>query len=192
MYVADVTRCRPYELRLEADAVSPCGSRGVACSMSMSTSLRISARVPHGCAPIVRITAKTDYAVRALVELSSLTTASGEAVPATVECLAARQQIGAPFLAVIVGQMRVAGLVRRADGHAAGFLLARPAEEISILHVVDATDALFGTISGRRPEELDYPGAATGLRDVWCALRASTRLALENVTIADVAVGKLP
>jgi Rrf2 family protein len=150
------------------------------------------ARTSIGCIEIMRITAKTDYAIRALVELCSLTTAAGEAVPATVESLAARQQIGVPFLVAIFGQMRVAGLVRRADGHAAGFILARPAEEISVAQVVDATDALFGTIAGRRPEEIDYPGAATGLRDVWLALRANTRLALENITIADVAAGKQP
>ena len=47
-------------------------------------------------------------------------------------------------------------------------------------------------MQGTRPEELSYGGAAEHLPEVWVALRASLRSVLENVTLADLATGKLP
>jgi hypothetical protein len=43
-----------------------------------------------------------------------------------------------------------------------------------------------------RPEDLEYPGSAAGLRDVWIAVRANLRAVLESVTVADLATGNLP
>ena len=46
---------------------------------------------------------------------------------------------------------------------------------------------------GVRPEELEYEGAATALRHVFVALRASIRAVLEDVDeLADVAADQLP
>ena len=45
---------------------------------------------------------------------------------------------------------------------------------------------------GTRPEALEYPGAASRLPDVWVAVRANLRGVLEEVTLADLAAGKLP
>jgi DNA-binding IscR family transcriptional regulator len=43
-----------------------------------------------------------------------------------------------------------------------------------------------------RPEDIEYPGAAEHLREVWIAVRASMRHVLENISLDDVATGKLP
>jgi DNA-binding IscR family transcriptional regulator len=43
-----------------------------------------------------------------------------------------------------------------------------------------------------RPETVEYRGHAEPLRDVWIAVRASLRSVLEEVTLADVAAGRLP
>jgi DNA-binding IscR family transcriptional regulator len=47
-------------------------------------------------------------------------------------------------------------------------------------------------VRGQRPEEVEYAGSAESLQQVWVALRANLRKVLENVTVADVAAGKLP
>ena len=47
-------------------------------------------------------------------------------------------------------------------------------------------------VHGQRPEDIAYPGAAAALGTVWVAARASYRRVLENVTLADVAAGRLP
>ena len=47
-------------------------------------------------------------------------------------------------------------------------------------------------VRGQRPEEVEYAGSAESLQQVWVALRANLRKVLENVTVADVAAGRLP
>jgi DNA-binding IscR family transcriptional regulator len=47
-------------------------------------------------------------------------------------------------------------------------------------------------VHGQRPEDVDYPGAASSLGTVWVAARASYRRVLEQVTLADVVSGTLP
>jgi DNA-binding IscR family transcriptional regulator len=47
-------------------------------------------------------------------------------------------------------------------------------------------------VRGLRPEQVEYSGAAEPLRDARIAVRASLRSVLENVTLADLAAGRLP
>jgi len=58
--------------------------------------------------------------------------------------------------------------------------------------VIRAVEGPLANVRGRPPEELDYAGSAEKLRDVWVALRAGVRSVLEQVTLADVATGRLP
>jgi DNA-binding IscR family transcriptional regulator len=47
-------------------------------------------------------------------------------------------------------------------------------------------------VRSQRPEEIEYVGSAESLQQVWIALRSNLRKVLENVSVADVAAGKLP
>ena len=47
-------------------------------------------------------------------------------------------------------------------------------------------------VRGVRSEQVEYPGHAEQLRDVWVAVRASLRAVLEHVSLADLAAGELP
>jgi Rrf2 family protein len=134
----------------------------------------------------VRITAKADYAVRAAVELA----AASELV--TAEQIAQAQEIPLNFLENILRDLRRAGLVESRRGQAGGYVLARPADTVSIADVIRAVEGPLANVRGLPPETLAYPGAAEKLRDVWIALRASVRSVLEGVTLADVARGELP
>jgi Rrf2 family protein len=136
--------------------------------------------------PGMRTTAKADYAVRAAVELA----AAGDMV--TAEHLAQATGIPHNFLENILGDLRRAGLVESRRGQAGGYLLAKPAEEISIADVIRAVEGPLANVRGLSPETLDYEGSAAKLRDVWVALRASVRSVLERVTLADVVRGDLP
>ena len=135
----------------------------------------------------MRTTAKADYAVRAAVEL----TASGDG-PVKAETLAAAQAIPLNFLENILVDLRRAGIVESKRGASGGYLLARPAEEISIADVIRAVEGPLASVRGLSPDALDYEGSAAALRDVWVALRSAVRSVLEHVTLADVANGKLP
>jgi Rrf2 family protein len=135
----------------------------------------------------VRTTAKADYAVRAAIEL-----AAGGDGPVSTERIAEAQGIPANFLENILVDLRRAGVVESRRGAAGGYLLARPATEISIADVIRAVEGPLANVRGISPDALEYEGSAARLRDVWVALRASVRSVLEHVTIADVARGELP
>ena len=134
----------------------------------------------------MRTTAKADYAVRAAVELA----ASGDL--ATAEHIAQAQQIPLNFLENILRDLRRAGIVESRRGQAGGYVLARPADAVTIADVIRAVEGPLANVRGLPPEALEYPRSAEKLRDVWVALRAGVRSVLEGVTLADVARGELP
>jgi Rrf2 family protein len=136
----------------------------------------------------VRISAKADYAVRALAELAA--TESGS--PVKGEVLATNQDIPLNFLENILRELRHAGIVRTQRGAEGGYLLARPATAINLAEILRAVEGPLAAVQGTRPDELAYEGAAECLVDVWVAVRAALRSVLEKVTLADLARGSLP
>ena len=64
--------------------------------------------------------------------------------------------------------------------------------EISLADVIRAVEGPIANVRGERPEQVEYPGVAEPLRDVWIAVRGNLRAVLETVTLADVAAGRLP
>jgi Rrf2 family protein len=136
----------------------------------------------------MRISAKADYAVRAVVELAA---ADGEK-PVKAERLATAQSIPLNFLENILGELRHAGVVRSHRGAEGGFRLAKPADELTVADVIRAVEGPLASVRGGPPEDASYNGAATSLPRVWIAVRANLRRVVENVTIADIANAKLP
>jgi len=136
----------------------------------------------------VRISAKADYAVRAAAELAAAP--SGRLVKG--EELARAQGIPLEFLENILRAMRVAGIVIAQRGVDGGYALARPAAEITLADVVDAVEGPLAGMQRTPLEDLDYPGVASRLVDVWIAMRESMRAVLEAVTLAELAEGNLP
>jgi Rrf2 family protein len=136
----------------------------------------------------VRISAKTDYAVRAAVELA----AHSDDHPLKSERISQAQGIPLRFLENILVQLRQGGIVVSRRGAEGGYRLAEPADQITVADVIRAIDGPLAAVSGERPEKLAFEGTAEPLRDVWVAVRASLRDVLEHVTLADLASGALP
>jgi Rrf2 family protein len=135
----------------------------------------------------VYISAKVDYAVRALCTLAD---ADDQAV--TAESLAKAQGLPAKFLESILNDMRRAGLLLSQRGAEGGYRLSKSAKEISVADVIRPLDGPLAEVRGLRPETASYDGSAQHLQDVWVAVRASLRQVLEQVTIADIVAGELP
>lgn len=138
----------------------------------------------------MQVSAKADYAVRALVELTALN--ANQSGYVTVEQLAARQGLPVKFLETIFTELRKDGLVISRRGVDGGYRLARSASEISVADVIRAVDGPLAAVRGLRPEDTQYAGAATAMPQLWVALRAAVRSVLECVTLADLAGGELP
>jgi Rrf2 family protein len=135
----------------------------------------------------MRISAKEDYALRAVLELAV-------AAPAVVkrDRIAEAQDIPAAFLETILLELKRAELVEAQRGPEGGFRLARPASEISVADVIRAVSGPLATVRGVRPPALEYGGSAAEVPALWVALRASIRGVLEAVMLQDLADGKLP
>jgi Rrf2 family protein len=136
----------------------------------------------------VRISAKADYAVRAAVELA----AASDERPVKAERIANAQGIPLNFLENILGELRHAGIVRSQRGAEGGFMLARPSNQVTVADVMRAVEGPLASVRGGPPEEAAYGGAAEALPRVWIAVRANLRGVVENVSLADVAAGRLP
>jgi Rrf2 family protein len=135
----------------------------------------------------MHLSARADYAVRALVELAA---AGGQ--PLKREQIATAQQIPVKFLGNILLQLRTAGLIKTHRGADGGYLLTVPPERITLADVIRATDGPLAHVRGESPETVTYTGAAEPLSEVWIAVRASLRNVLEQVTLKDVACNTLP
>lgn len=126
----------------------------------------------------MHISAKADYATRALLEL-----AREPARPLTCEAIASSQQIPFRFLKSVVGELRKAGLVRSQRGCEGGYWLGRPADEITLLDVARAVDGELITLRGESLTSLDYPGPAAGLPRVWRRIEADAAAILGGTTL---------
>jgi Rrf2 family protein len=135
----------------------------------------------------MRVSAKADYAIRAMVEIAA---AGGG--PVKAERISQAQEIPTKFLENIMSDLRNAGLVRSQRGIEGGYWLLRPAEQIDLAQIIRAVDGPLANVRGHRPEAVSYGGSAAPLKDVWIAVRASLRGVLESVTLADVVSGELP
>ena len=135
----------------------------------------------------LRVSARTDYAVRALTELAA---SAGE--PITAQRISLAQAIPLKFLLNILADLRRAGLVRSHRGRAPGYVLTRPPTVVTLADVIHVIEGDLSRVHNVTPEDISYPGAAKPLRDVWLAVRSSLSAVLGSVTLADVAGGTLP
>jgi Rrf2 family protein len=135
----------------------------------------------------MQISAKTDYAVRALLSL-----AAHEPELVKVDAIVSEQGLPRKFVEAILGELRRANVVRSQRGADGGYGLARPANDITLGAVIRAVDGPLAEIRGLRPNETTYSGVAAHLPDVWVAVRASLRKVLDETTLAQVLSGKLP
>jgi Rrf2 family protein len=136
----------------------------------------------------VRVSAKADYAVRAMIELVG----SSEDEPVKGDRIASEQEIPLHFLENILAELRRGGLVHSRRGAEGGYWLGRADDEITIADVIRAVEGPLATVRGDRPDQLAYRGDAAPLAQVWMALRANVRQVLESVTLADVVADRLP
>ncbi|HEY2637813.1 MAG TPA: Rrf2 family transcriptional regulator [Solirubrobacteraceae bacterium] len=123
----------------------------------------------------MKVTARADYAVRAVAELAR----AGGAM--TVDGIARAQDLPPRFLENILCELRRAGLVASRRGQAGGYALARPASSITVADVVGAVDGLIETTRRSSP-----------LGALWGAAGAAAEATLAAVSLDDLVSGRAP
>jgi Rrf2 family protein len=134
---------------------------------------------------VLRVSAKLDYAVRALAELARVAPH-----PVKGDVLAARQAIPFRFLEVTLGELRQAGLVSSRRGSEGGYWLDRSPAEITLAEISIAVE---GSLVDLRavPNDLS-DGTAETVREVWDAAHRRLEEVLISVTLADLVNDRLP
>ncbi|HEY5730940.1 MAG TPA: Rrf2 family transcriptional regulator [Anaerolineales bacterium] len=112
----------------------------------------------------MQITRQADYAVRAVLHLARV----GNAERSATSMIAKEQNIPPSFLAKIISQLSIAGLLHTSRGARGGVTLAREPKDITLLEVVEAID---GPI--QLNECVGNDGACTfdencPIKPVWC------------------------
>jgi Rrf2 family protein len=134
----------------------------------------------------MRVSTRADCALRAAIEL-----AAAPDCRVTAEELTRAQNIRGVLIETVLTHLRRSNIVRGKRGPDGGFLLARPASEISLADVIRAIDGQLPRADGEPAEDVTYPGPAEPLRRVWVALRAFGPTILETLTLADIVSGEL-
>ena len=119
---------------------------------------------------MLAITSKSPYAVRALAELAR----SGSAGPVPIGEIARRREIPVQFLEGLFATLRRAGILSSQRGVKGGYSFARPADELTVLEVVEA-------LEGSLEAEARQQG------EIWSEAVGALRSRLGAVTIAEVA-----
>jgi Rrf2 family protein len=137
------------------------------------------------------ISARVDYAMRALLELAAAQRDNPRAL-LKGDAIAETHDIPTKFLVGVLTTLRTAGILQSMRGRDGGFRLAKPAADIRVADVMRALEGPLAEVRGERPEETEYLGAAEHLRDLWIATRVALRSVLETTSLADIESGNLP
>src|SRR5918997_456582 len=132
----------------------------------------------------MRISCKAEYGIRALLDLA-LYSQQG---PSLSRDTAQRQGIPETYLNQLLLQLRRSGLVASVRGPRGGHMLARPAEQITVLEIMEALEGPLVVV----PEGMPVMPTETDaiLSSLWDELRATVRKHLAQITLQDLAERK--
>lgn len=135
----------------------------------------------------MQISARVDYAVRAMLEV-----AAARPERLSRDDIARRQGLPARYLEPILRDLSRHRLLHGQRGVAGGYVLARPADRITVADIARAVDGPLALVAQERPEDVAHTGAAQHLGELWVGLRAAIRSVMDHVTLEDLLVGTLP
>lgn len=138
----------------------------------------------------MHISAKSDYGMRAMLELTSRRISDPNSV-ITAEALSLAQGIPLKFLEGILRDLRLAGFVATQRGPVGGYKMAKNPSEISVADVIRALDGPLADVRGEKPEDSKYEGPAEHLKEVWIGVRGALRSVLETTYLDDLVAGRI-
>ena len=142
----------------------------------------------------MKVSKKTEYGLRAMVAIAMM---AGVDHPVPLPSVAETEEIPEQFLDQIVSKLRKAGFVQSVRGVNGGYMLSRPANEItvgSLVRLLEGTLAPMGCVSPEFPDPgefcVRYQKCHT--RNVWLRVMDVLTIALDSITLDDVIHDDLP
>ncbi|MBE0464048.1 MAG: Fe-S cluster assembly transcriptional regulator IscR [Halomonadaceae bacterium] len=129
----------------------------------------------------MRLTTKGRYAVTAMLDLAL----NDQYGPTSLGDISQRQEISLSYLEQLFARLRRSGLVRSVRGPGGGYLLSKPASDISVSAVIDAVDE---TVDATRCQGLSdcQQGNTCLTHHLWCELSGQIRHFLDDITLAQL------
>jgi Rrf2 family cysteine metabolism transcriptional repressor len=131
----------------------------------------------------MRVSTRSDYGLRALIELSTHYGAG----PMQSSEIALRRHIPEQYLDQLLTALRKAGFIRSMRGPSGGHELVRPPSEICIREVIETLEGSLSPVSwlDEPPELTDHPHQC-GQREIWERIRDTTAEILSSYSVADL------
>ncbi len=130
----------------------------------------------------MKLTTKVRYGTRAMLELALH---QGEE-PLSLREVAERQGISAKYLEQLLAALQAAGLVSAVRGPRGGYILARPAEAITLRQIYEALENTDGFVSCTVNPRVCERADQCVTQEVWARLYAACMQILEDTTLADL------
>jgi Rrf2 family transcriptional regulator, cysteine metabolism repressor len=149
---------------------------------------------------------KAEYGVRVMVELARRAGESSDGSESVVPLAEIAEHDGMPlaYLEHLVARLRKAGLIDSRRGSRGGYLLARPAERITMAEVVEALEGSIAPIEcisqgpdgsivcSRESERMGSYSNVCPTKLLWTRVRGSIVRTLQETTLADLLVTQRP
>lgn len=130
------------------------------------------------------ISARTMYGLRALVALAGARTDD----PMSIQEIAEEEELPSKFLEGIMADLKRGGFVKSRRGANGGYLLAKPASEITLLDIIRHLDGPVAPFDvPDRPSDGEPTERQRAFRPVWEEVREATIRVLEDYTIQSIA-----
>jgi Rrf2 family protein len=135
---------------------------------------------------MLKISQKTEYAMRAMVELSLRRGDGDSLIPART--LAEAQRIPLRFLEQQLGTLHKAGLVESFRGAGGGCRLSRDPSDIRVADVIDAIEGrMYPMHCLDATDHTCFATSHCGLQELWEDVHLAIRRVFESTTLADLA-----
>ena len=128
----------------------------------------------------MKLTTRSHYSVKALLDLSL----QKGSTPASVNAIAHRQNLPAPYLEKLLIKLRTAGIVESVRGSQGGYRLASKPEDISLGQILDAVGETIEPLPRYNPDTNVAEDWVTF--SLWQRLHEKLKSALYSITLADL------
>lgn len=137
----------------------------------------------------MKVSQKTEYGLRAMVAIALM---AGDDRPVPLSAVADSEGIPEQFLDQIVMRLRKAGFVESVRGVNGGYLLAKPADTISVGAIVRTLEGSMSPMGCVTEDQLGGGDIFCGrvgachTRNVWVRVMDAVNRALDSISLADV------
>jgi Rrf2 family cysteine metabolism transcriptional repressor len=130
----------------------------------------------------MKLSTRTRYAVRAMIELAQTETSK----PLQLKIIAERQDISVKYLEQLMAVLRSAGLIRSVRGSKGGYVLSRAASQIRLSDILHCLEGPVTTVECVEDSQSCVRAAECAARQVWIKVQKAIDEVMQSITLQDV------